>query len=542
MAAASVLPTPPNSPCRKPVVIHIASTATVPATPPSQPVKGPQDSSQSHFTPTVNATLNTNTISSPRTTATKAAGSTPPRTIAVLKSDLRIIDWRCGAQTLTNTTCQRRISDDNKQRIDAQLASMTGLTRASSDFEPALLKLLKLVNCYQHDAGLPKERRLEAWRLAFPPSSADGSKPEVPVEQLIRKALRPLSTECMAHDNGRACEKGIGGQKVYNCKRTLQELVKQDVYSDDVKLEFLLEVLEWNSTCSIHQSSKQFTWVATWKKSIMAVLPLPKPIANNAPNGPQTPPGTRAGPLIVTPTTTEKDVAIVQVQVIPSPHASPNTTPSSDGDPALYWPKAYDTSTFEILAHANHHVSPTQSYKLIRSELRRSRRPRDPQDGYIYAYEVEGNSGYVKIGYTTLPVTDRHDKWAFDCNRQSKTLYPPPPSTAASISSGAAETAAAPAAAPALLVPHARRVEALCHAELDHRRIRIYCGACLKQHIEWFEATAAEVTAVIQKWSRWMTTQPYELRQLKDGVKWTLKGSEIRRTRRIEQFMLELAV
>jgi hypothetical protein len=50
----------------------------------------------------------------------------------------------------------------------------------------------------------------------------------------------------------------------------------------------------------------------------------------------------------------------------------------------------------------------------------------------------------------------------------------------------------------AVLAPHARRIEDLCHAELDHRRIKMYCGACLKQHVEWFGVSAEEVTTVIQ--------------------------------------------
>jgi hypothetical protein len=63
-----------------------------------------------------------------------------------------------------------------------------------------------------------------------------------------------------------------------------------------------------------------------------------------------------------------------------------------------------------------------------------------------------------------------------------------------------------------------------------------------EQHVEWFDGSAAEVTAVIQKWSRWMATRPYELLQLRSGSKWALKVGEVQRTSRIEQFMRELAV
>ena len=501
---------------------------------------------QSKPTPIATTKLITYTRSSPRTTTSTtkppAAESTPPRTITVLKRDLCIIDWRCGAQTLTNTSCQRNILKGNKQLIDSQLTSMTGLTRISPDFEPALLKLVMLVHCRQHHAGRPKESRLEAWKLAFPPGSADGSEPDAPLEQRIRKFLGPLSVDCITRSNGCTCKTRVGGQKVQNCERTLQELAKQDIYSDEAKLELLLKVLEWNRTCSNHQSLRQFTWVEAWKKSVIAVLPLPKlvvdrAIANNAPNEPHTPPTARASPpnIATSPMMENKTLIIVQT--------SSGFTTNLDTNLASYWPKAYDTSPFDIHVYPKD-LSPTLMHKLIRSVISRPLNAQDIHDGYVYAYEVEGNSGYVKIGYTTRLVTDRHDEWSFECNRQTKSLYPPP-APVANISSGAAATtqAARPvAAAMAVLVPHARRIEALCHAELDHRRIKICCGACLKQHIEWFDVSAAEVTAVIQKCSRWMATRPYEPLQLRDGPKWVLNAGEAQRKLRIEQFMRELAV
>lgn len=293
------------------------------------------------------------------------------------------------------------------------------------------------------------------------------------------------------------CKEKIDGQKAQNCERTVQELTKQELYSDNDKLGFLLKVLEWNRTCTTHHSSTQFTCVAAWRESIMEVLPLTVPLGDRA--------------------------------------FASNTDPliSPDTDPVLYWPKAYDSSPFNILAHANHHVNP----KLIRDKISKPLIALDLHDGYIYSYQVEGNEGYVKIGYTTRSVKERHDQWSFDCNRQTQPLYPSYAQATATISS----TKEA-AAAEAVLVPHARRVEALCHAELCHRCIRIYCSACLKPHVEWFQVSATEATAVIQKWSRWMATQPYELLQLRDISKWSLKAGEVQRTLRFEQFMREIAV
>jgi len=104
----------------------------------------------------------------------------------------------------------------------------------------------------------------------------------------------------MARSYGWTCESRVGGQKVQNCERTLQEFVKQDVYSSDARLELLLKVLEWNRTCSNYQSSRKLTYVPAWEKSIKAILPWSKlvieqAIANNALNEPQI----RYQPLVV---------------------------------------------------------------------------------------------------------------------------------------------------------------------------------------------------------------------------------------------------
>lgn len=260
MTVASILPIPPNSPlpsAGKPLATPVASATTLPTTPSSQIVEGAQASSQPRSPPAANTISTTNIISTQRTTATKlpAAEKPPPRTLAALKRDLHIDGWQCGAQTLRGTECKRFVIDGRKDLIDAQLASMMDLTGASPNFASAVLKLVKLVHCYQHDAGRPKEHRLETWRLSFPPGSAENNVPEVSIERLVRKALEPLCTECIAHGNGGACERRIRGWKVQNCERTIQELIKQEIYSDDAKLEFLLKVLEWNRICNIHQSS-----------------------------------------------------------------------------------------------------------------------------------------------------------------------------------------------------------------------------------------------------------------------------------------------
>jgi hypothetical protein len=198
-------------------------------------------------------------------------------------------------------------------------------------------------------------------------------------------------------------------------------------------------------------------------------------------------------------------------------------SPKFDRDLATFWPEAYDTTAFEVKAKAERSADSKSSYDLVGREVTKPLNSRDRKDGYLYLYKVEGNKGYVKLGYTGRSIKTRHEEWSFDCNREPKVLYP-----IHSVS--------------ATVIPNARCVEALCHAELDHRRVRAYCRGCLKQHIEWFEICPAEAIAVIQKWSKWMTTRPYQSTQLRSGVKWTLKQEETRRARDIDQFMKEISV
>jgi hypothetical protein len=473
-------------------------------------------------------------------TAKPPANGSPLRTLTALKTDLRIDGWQCGAETRNNTPCKRSIKCDKRKYIDAQLAAMKSLTCASPSFESDILKLVMLVHCHSHDAGQPKERRLEAWKLAFSPVSDDGTALKGSIER-VRKVFEPLNAECIAHDNEQACKQKVGGQKVQNFERTLQKLINPEIYMDNGELVLLLKVLEWNRTCNIHESSMQFTRLAAWKESLMSVLPLPSlPTRRALPSKPsnelRVSPNTQSNPPIGTAALTAQKASVLNLHVLPNSQASLGPGNSTDADPALYWPKAYDTSLFNIVARVNPDVSPTRSHERIRTAIQKSLISSDLRDGHVYSYEVEGNEGYVKIGYTTRPLTERYNEWSFNCNRQTKPLYPAFAQAAVTVLS-----TKEPAAAWAGLVPHARRVEALCHAELDHRRIRIYCDACLTQHLEWFEVSPAEAKAVIQKWSRWIATEPYELLHLREP-KWTLKVNERRRMSKFERFMNEIEV
>ncbi|KAK3614889.1 hypothetical protein LTR56_026947, partial [Elasticomyces elasticus] len=117
---------------------------------------------------------------------------------------------------------------------------MTAMTCVDPSFPGALRELVMLVHCHQHDAGRSKDSRLEAWKLALAPTHSAPGELKLSVEQRINELLGRLSAECLADVNGWTCKRHIGGQKVQNSAKTMQELVKSNTYSEDAGLEYLL--------------------------------------------------------------------------------------------------------------------------------------------------------------------------------------------------------------------------------------------------------------------------------------------------------------
>ncbi|OCK75834.1 DUF1766-domain-containing protein [Lepidopterella palustris CBS 459.81] len=473
------------------------------------------------LTPPTSPPRNTSNLTSKEE---KPAENKTQMNASALKTLLGVDNWRCGCPTTKEKPCRIPIPEGNRDQVNSQIESMVTLTQSSPELEAKLDKLATLVNCRYHDCGGPKDSRIESWTTAFPV----GDKPVVSVEKQIRKALGHVSTQCIGITKDEiSCKGRIGGRKVQNCTKTIDEIVKPEVYLDDAYLDSLLKVLETNMFCRFHMNQQRHKNVE-WKSSIMEIrkkadLELVQSIENNAPerleSRAQAPNTQETGSL----STKKSNDLVLHNRGLPTPRNSRSLSLDLDQDPATVWPQAYDTTPFDIIARSDRLADYKSSYYLIRREVTKPLESGDQEDGYVYMYEVEGNKGFVKIGYTGRSIEMRHEEWGFDCNREPKALYPIP--------SGSA-----------MVVPNARRVEALCHAELDHRRIRIYCRGCLKQHIEWFEISPAEAIAVIQKWSHWMTTRPYQSTRLRSVVKWTLKVEEMRRVRNIDQFMKQISV
>ncbi|EKJ72021.1 hypothetical protein FPSE_07800 [Fusarium pseudograminearum CS3096] len=435
--------------------------------------------------------------------------------VTTLRTLLGLTNGRCGASAKTGRPCRNWSPAAKKAAVASQLESMITLTQSSVDLKAHLDKLASLVHCKNHDGGLPMVDRIKAWTKAFPVGEVSITDPILLVEKQIIQFLALNSTQCLRVEDGTEsrCGEGIGGLRVHHCALTINEIVTSSAYLNDAHLDVLLQVLERSMRCSQHTKEKNLQKVASWKSSITGFLiNLPEKSA----------PKENEGSSKHSNTQSTTDSPLTNMSDDPIIRRLTTSIPDFDQDLSAFWPTTYRTSPFEIIERSNRLTDYKSSYSLIKGVINKPLQTVDLRHGHIYMYEVEGNPGFVKIGYTTQSVNKRLEKWDFDCNRAPNALYPIPPRTAEA-------------------VPHARRIEELCHAELHHRRIRIYCPGCLKQHLEWFEISSTEAITIIQKWTTWMKTNPYKPTSLRYGQKWTIKMEETARTERMDNFIDEIS-
>ena len=144
----------------------------------------------------------------------------------------------------------------------------------------------------------------------------------------------------------------------------------------------------------------------------------------------------------------------------------------------------------------------TESF--LRGAIMRDLSPREIKSGFIYIYWFPGNFGLIKIGVTTVDVKKRLKEWKNKCGHQPLLRYPE---------------------LPMQRVPHVFRVEALVHAALRTCRKReVRCQGCGRNHIEWFEKTLPDAIAAVEKWSAWMSAEPYVEQKVQE---WDKKGKKM---------------
>ncbi|KAL7906753.1 T5orf172 domain-containing protein [Trichoderma velutinum] len=444
---------------------------------------------------------------------------------AVLKSRLGLQNGRCGCLTQKKKPCKNPTPEKNRTKVlDSLIESVVALTQSSIELEDKLQNLAELVHCHHHDYGRHIEDRIEKWKSFFPTGDPD-AKPVIPLEKQIKLALRRDYTYNYPHCMGKTlkqqdCRGKIRGQRVQNYYKTIDEIIKSVVGHADTKTEYLLEVLAYNGLCDIAQHQLQSrTHIELWTSRLIEIRSTYQAetrqlvdsctLVGSDVSGTSPQLETVQSPMLKN--FTKNDLEN-QLDSTPVAFASP--------PPDQYWPEAFDESPFQIIKRKDSPQDRESSFTEVKINAIRplEEESDDLKNGFIYLYTVEGNERFVKIGYTTRSPETRHKEWKESCNREPKPLFE------------------------SRVVPNVRRIEALCHAELDYCRTRVYCTGCLIQHTEWFESTPDDAISVIQKWSKWMESHPYIEALPESDVKWELKPEEMQKFDDVDIFMKDFSL
>ncbi|MCJ1310861.1 hypothetical protein MMC25_004529 [Agyrium rufum] len=413
-----------------------------------------------------------------------------------LKSLLGLKEWCCGAGTQKNEPCTRAIRLVNRDRIDSHINSLLKLIRTFSDFGVELEELASLVHCWQHTWRLCTEARVKSWTVALSPKTT--ALNELSVERRIRDGLGQVPAQCSGITvQGRHCTKPLARWKVLQCTETIDEIVTPRIYEDDKALDRRLLTFGTNTYCRSH-ITQSLAKIAEWKTSIAKIL-----VKADAKSKPSTSRVTLKSP---------------ESEISPKELRSSLSTPKSN--PSKRFSQFYNKNPFNIIERGRGTIDAPVSLHKLQRKLTAPLGSKDEGDGYPYVSQNPANKAFVKFGYTKRTPDLRKEESKYHCNRELHLLYPVPSDLAR------------------IPVPHARRVEALCHAELHHHRVLVKCEGCSKTHREWFEVSVAEAIAVVRKWSLWITREPYEqLRELRSGLRWYLKEEEKRKVQDIKRFM-----
>ncbi len=137
-------------------------------------------------------------------------------------------------------------------------------------------------------------------------------------------------------------------------------------------------------------------------------------------------------------------------------------------------------------------------FKLLEQSLEPSN---NQSQGYVYALSMEQCPGYIKIGYTGDSIKTRIQAIE-KCVPYKLQVYNKNDFH---------------------LVPNYQRVEKLIHEELRNERRKFACfcrkkateNDCLGMHGEWFAISETEASEVVDRWRKWMSSDPYTERKLR---------------------------
>ena len=113
-------------------------------------------------------------------------------------------------------------------------------------------------------------------------------------------------------------------------------------------------------------------------------------------------------------------------------------------------------------------------------------------DGWIYILRSATNPHLLKIGSTSKTARERKIRITHCIGTELKVLD----------------------VENLFRTPNHFRVEKLIHRELYNFEKKLNCKTCKKAHKEWFEVSEEKAVEVVERWKRWMSTDPYSNGQL----------------------------
>lgn len=427
-----------------------------------------------------------------------------------LRTRLGLGNWKCGRCTTAGTDCSKGILKKNRDQIESLIASMILLSQESRELASKVEKLAQVAHCQFHQRKDPRDVRKTKWMAAFPARDNDVRC----LEEQVRAVFGPALTECRAAGPGsNLCGKKIGGRKVQNYQRTIGEIMRLGIYLRESHIDHYLGILENDVYCSDHELTMPLRETDYWKSKILEICTITDLKKMSLSAHCESHHKSERQPLPSESTATEhcgrfdsNNQQLSSLRALPLSEVEKISTSPCPGE--------FDTTPFHIIPRRNRRNMNTPNdniQRIIGQYL--SEKNRKP--GYIYVFEAENIKGYFKTGYTTSPVIERLQSLIFDCNRQMKVLFPMPPESAK-------------------MVPNARRVEQLCHAELVDYQVYIDCTRCLCEHQEWYQISTADAFSVVKKWSAWMDSTPY------GPALGSLKEDERRKVSDMDHFIGEL--
>ncbi|KAM3521583.1 hypothetical protein NHJ13051_006163 [Beauveria bassiana] len=412
------------------------------------------------------------------------------------KEALAISNGTCGAiRKSDRETCQNPMPAEKTQDMDDIIKLLCKPFNSSLQIETHLDSLAQLAHCQYHDHPPFREARISDWLKVLP----GGPRPPS-LQRRLRLILGPAPVKCTSvTKDGNHCRNNIAQARKSDAQKTVRKMIEMAMGSieQDSSLTLLAEVWQHYTLCHVHLKysfKTQDDWAKRLKEFSMA--------CQSEMNSRMEEEKLKA--KAATTANNKADEIIF---------ASPPPTPRSrlvHKPPRTFWDGVYETSQFKILGKYEVIDKSLFTVDMVAREQLNTeddKSKNEINDGFVYLYQVSGNDSLVKIGFTTGQVAQRLENWKKDCHREPAQLYPAPDAVCKA-------------------VPHAHRVERLVHAELMEHRVRVYCEPCEKQHVEWFKVSVKHAVAVIEKWSLWIQRQPYEKRETRQSVKWSLKAEE----------------